>query len=361
MNSPIEISDSQQWRMLAAVGGFAWLLYLLGPVLAPFLTSALLAYLGDPLVDRLERRGLSRMPGVVIVFVSMLCATVLGLVIVLPALEQQVSVLLGKLPALLVYVDEKVLPWLSQHFNLKLDLNATALRDQLTDHWREVSTVAHNVLLQLGRSSQALLGWLSFVLLVPVVTFYLLRDWDFLLAEFRKLLPRRYEPRLVAIAQEVDSVLAEFLRGQLTLMAVMACAYTLGLWAVGLELAFSIGVIAGLVSFVPYLGVIVGLLLAGIAVVLQFGDVWHLVAVLGVFGVAQSLEGMVLSPLLVGERIGLHPVAVIFSVLSGGQLFGFVGVLLALPVAAAVVVLLRHWRNDYQRSALYIGAPPTDE
>lgn len=360
MNSPIKLSDSQQWRVLAAVGGFGWLLYLLGPVLAPFLTSALLAYLGDPLVDRLERRGLGRTLGVVIVFISMLLAAVLGLVIVLPALEQQVSVLIGKLPAVLVYLDAQVLPWLSQHFNLKLELDSAALRDQFTAHWRELSSVARTVLLQLGRSSQALLGWLSFVLLVPVVTFYLLRDWDFLLAQGRALLPRRYEPGFVAIAQEIDRVLAEFLRGQLTLMAAMACAYTLGLWAVGLELAFSIGVIAGLVSFVPYLGVIVGLLLAGIAVVLQFGDFWHLMGVLAVFGVAQSLEGMVLSPLLVGERIGLHPVAVIFSVLSGGHLFGFVGVLLALPVAAAVVVLLRHWREDYQRSALY-DTLPADE
>jgi predicted PurR-regulated permease PerM len=198
------------------------------------------------------------------------------------------------------------------------------------------------------------------VLLVPVVTFYLLRDWDHLVAQVRELLPRPVEPKVSALAGEIDAVLAEFLRGQLTVMAALALIYIVGLWAVGLELAFSIGLIAGLVSFVPYLGVIVGVVLASIAALLQFQDVWHLVAVVAVFGVGQMLEGMVLSPLLVGDRIGLHPVAVIFAVMAGGQLFGFFGVLLALPVAAAIVVLLRHSRDEYKRSGLY-GPAPIDE
>jgi predicted PurR-regulated permease PerM len=212
--------------------------------------------------------------------------------------------------------------------------------------------------LQVGRSGQALLGWVSFLLLVPVVTFYLLRDWDALVANVNALLPRPLEPRVSMIAREIDAVLAEFLRGQLTVMAVLVIVYVLGLWAVGLDLAFVVGVIAGLVSFVPYLGIIVGVLLAGIASLLQFGDTWHLFGVVAVFTVGQVLEGMVLSPLLVGDRIGLHPVAVIFAVMAGGQLFGFFGVLLALPVAAAVVVLLRHSHDEYRRSSLYGSAPP---
>ena len=159
------------------------------------------------------------------------------------------------------------------------------------------------------------------------------------------------------IISEIDLVLAEFLRGQLTLMVALATIYVVGLWAVGLELAFSIGTIAGMVSFVPYMGVIVGVLLASGAALLQYGDLWHLVAVAGVYGIGQTLEGMVLSPILVGERIGLHPVAVIFAIMAGGQLFGFVGVLLALPAAAAVVVVLRHSRDEYRRSSLYDRAP----
>ncbi len=352
------MTDSQKWWVLAVTVATAYLLYLLGPVLTPFMASALLAYLGDPLVDRLEKRGVSRTLGVGIVFVGMLAAAALGMVIVLPALQQQVVVLVGKLPQVLVWADERFLPWLNERFGLAIDIEPGVLREHMAGHWGELSTVVRNVLMQLGRSSQALLGWVSFLLLVPVVTFYLLRDWDGLLAQIRQLLPRRIEPRFVAIVGEIDLVLAEFLRGQLTLMAALAGIYVLGLWAVGLELAFSIGVIAGLVSFVPYLGVIVGVLLGASAALLQFGDLWHLLAVLAVFGIGQTLEGMVLSPWLVGERIGLHPVAVIFAVMAGGQLFGFVGVLLALPVAAAVVVLLRHSRDEYIRSSLYDRQSP---
>ena len=204
-----------------------------------------------------------------------------------------------------------------------------------------------------GRSGQLLVGWLTYLLLIPVVTFYLLRDWDHLVAAVRDLLPKRLEPTVVKLAREIDAVLAEFLRGQLTVMLALAVIYTTGLWLVGLELAFFIGMLAGFVSFVPYLGVIVGLVVASFAAFLQFQDVVHIAGVAAVFGVGQLLEGMVLSPLLVGDRIGLHPVAVIFAVMAGGQLFGFFGVLLALPVAAIIVVLLRHSRDEYLQSALY--------
>jgi predicted PurR-regulated permease PerM len=357
MSETTGLSDSQKWLILAVVTGTGALIYLLGPVLAPFMASALLAYLGDPLVDHLESRKLSRTVGVGIVFVGMLSFATVSVMIIFPALEQQVVVLAGKLPQLLIWADERLLPWLNQRFGLNVDIDPAALRDHLTGHWGELSSVLRKVLMQLGRSSQALLGWVSFLFLVPVVTFYLLRDWDGLVNQLRELIPRRYEPRVVKIVSEIDVVLAEFLRGQLTLMAALATIYVLGLWAVGLELAFSIGIIAGLVSCEPYLGVIVGVLLASGAALLQYGDLWHLLAVVAVFCIGQMLEGMVLSPLLVGERIGLHPVAVIFSVMAGGQLFGFVGVLLALPVAAAVVVLLRHSRDEYKRSSLYDQAP----
>ena len=352
------MSDSQKWLLIVLAAGTFTLLYLLAPVLTPFLASALLAYLGDPMVDGLERRGWSRTTGVVAVFLGMLCLGGMGLFILLPALEQQVSMLVGKLPVLLDWLNARVLPWLSSQFGVQLDIDSMRLREQLAAHWGEVSNVARNVLFQLGKSGQAIFGWLSFLFLVPVVTFYLLRDWDVLVANLRELLPRHVEPRVTTIVQEIDAVLAEFLRGQLMLMAALAAIYVLGLWLVGLELAFSIGFIAGLVSFVPYLGLIVGLLLAGASALAQFGDLWHFLGVAAVFGIGNVLEGMVLAPRLVGERIGLHPVAVIFAIMAGGQLFGFVGVLLALPAAAAVVVVLRHSRDEYKRSALYERSVP---
>jgi predicted PurR-regulated permease PerM len=186
-----------------------------------------------------------------------------------------------------------------------------------------------------------------------VLTFYLLRDWDILVARFRELLPRRHADKITQISLECDEMLAGFIRGQVMVMSALSAIYTVGLMMVGLELALLLGVIAGFVSFVPYLGLIVGIVLAGLAALFQFGDWLPIVYVVIVFGVAQMIEGMVLTPRFVGERIGLHPVAVIFAVLAGGQLFGFTGVLLALPAAAVVVVLLKHAHERYVSSDLY--------
>lgn len=348
------VTDSQKWLGLALLLVTGWLLYLLAPVLTPFLISALLAYLGDPLVDRLEARGMRRVVGVVTVFVLMLCAGVLALVVLLPILEQQVVSLINRVPAWLAWLQEQVGPRLARIFGAELvDFDVAALREGLAAHWRQVGSIARGLMGSLGRSGQLVLGWATYLLLIPVVTFYLLRDWDHLLAAVRDLLPKRVEPTVAMLARDIDLVLAEFLRGQLTVMCALAAVYTAGLWLVGLDLAFFIGMLAGLVSFVPYLGVIVGVLAAGIAAFMQFQDLAHVLGVAAVFGVGQLLEGMVLSPLLVGDRIGLHPVAVIFAVMAGGQLFGFLGVLLALPVAAVIVVLLRHSRDEYLKSTLY--------
>ncbi|MCB1747037.1 MAG: AI-2E family transporter [Gammaproteobacteria bacterium] len=348
------MNDSQKWLALSLLVLCGWLLYLLAPVLTPFLVGALLAYLGDPLVDRLEAAGLGRTPGVVVVFVVMLLLGVIGLVVLLPNLQRQVVMLLNAVPQLLEWLQQSLLPRLSAMFDVELvEFDVSGIRKAILAHWQEVGSFATVVVDHLGRSGALILGWVSYLLLIPVVTFYLLRDWDLLVAAVRDLLPKRIEPVVSKLAAEIDAVLAEFLRGQVTVMAALATIYTLGLWLVGLDLAFSIGMLAGVVSFVPYLGVIVGVLVAGVAAFLQFHDMLHLLGVAAVFGVGQVLEGMVLSPLLVGDRIGLHPVAVIFAVMAGGQLFGFFGVLLALPVAAVIIVLLRHSRDEYLRSALY--------
>jgi len=199
----------------------------------------------------------------------------------------------------------------------------------------------------------AVLQWLANLILVPVVTFYLLRDWDVIVARFRELLPRRHAAKFIELTLECDDMLAAFIRGQLMVMFALSTIYTIGLALIGLELSLLVGVVAGVVSFVPYLGLIVGIGLAGLAAFFQFHEWLPLVMVVLVFGVAQVLEGVVLTPRFVGERIGLHPVAVIFSVLAGGQLFGFTGVLLALPAAAVIMVLLRHAHRRYLSSQIY--------
>lgn len=353
------ISDSQKWLVLALVVLSGWLIYLLAPVLAPFLVAALLSYLGDPLVDRFEALGVSRTGSVLIVFLGMLLVGIAGVLIVLPALQAQIATLVRHIPAAIDWLQQWLLPKLSSFLATEeIPIDVAAIKEALTSHWQQVGSLVKNVMGHISRSGQLVVGWVTYLLLIPVVTFYLLRDWDILIANIHDLLPRAAEPRIVALSREIDAVLAEFLRGQLTVMAALGTIYVGGLWLVGLELAFIIGVIAGVVSFVPYLGVIVGVIVASLAALVQFQDAVHVIAVLAVFGTGQLLEGMVLSPLLVGDRIGLHPVAVIFAVMAGGQLFGFIGVLLALPVAAVIVVLLRHSKHEYQSSSLYDAADP---
>lgn len=348
------ISDSQKWLLLAAVVLTGVLLYLLAPVLTPFFAGALLAYLGDPLVDRLERRRVSRSVSVVIVFAFMLLAGFLTLLVVVPMLERQLHALVGGIPRGLEWLQGALAPRVAAMLGVDvIDFDIEGIRRALLEHWRQVGSLAGQFVKHLTRSGQVVLGWVSYLLLIPVVTFYLLRDWDRLVEAIDTLLPKHIQPTVARLAREIDAVLAEFLRGQVSVMLALAVLYTIGLWIVGLDLAFFVGMLAGVVSFVPYLGVIVGVVVAGFAAFLQFGDVWHLAAVAAVFGVGQMIEGMVLSPLLVGDRIGLHPVAVIFAIMAGGQLFGFMGVLLALPVAAVLVVLLRHARERYIESSLY--------
>jgi len=178
-------------------------------------------------------------------------------------------------------------------------------------------------------------------------------DWDGLVDNVRMLIPETYRTGITQVASECDSMLAEFLRGQLMLMFALGLIYSIGLWLVGLDFALLIGLGAGLISFIPYLGSIVGIAVAGIVALIQFQEILPLIYVALVFGIGQAIEGMVLSPWLVGERIGLHPVAVIFAVMAGGQLFGFLGVLLALPVAAVITVLLRHIYARYINSDFY--------
>ena len=350
----IKMSDSQRWFLLVGVFALGWVLYLLGPVLTPFVVAAFLAYLGDPLVDRLEALKLSRTLSVVTVFAALTLSGLLLMVFLVPILEQQLQTLISNLPLAIEWAQRWLLPKLlaSPLFN-DSSFDSEAIRRVVVGHWQELAGTMTEVIRRVTISGQVLLGWMLDAVLVPVVTFYLLRDWDLLVAHVRHLLPRRYEPVVVKLVGECDEVLAGFLRGQLMVMLALAIIYTIGLWLVGLNLAFSIGVMAGLVSFVPYLGFVVGITVAGLAVIVQFQDPIYLAYVAAVFGSAELIQGFVLSPWLVGERVGLHPVAVIFAVLAGGQLFGFVGVLLGLPVAAVIVVLLRHSREIYFRSDLY--------
>lgn len=351
--------DSKTWFWLVILTIVATLFYLLSPMLTPFFVAALLAYLGDPLVDRLEAMKLSRTLSVIIVFVSISLIILVFFLFLVPLLEMQIKRLGEKLPGYLDWSLGMLGTYLQGQLGVDPSiLQGDKLKELVTSNWQQTGGLIKNVLQTVSKSGFMIVGWIGTLALIPVLLFYLLRDWDNLVAYIHDLLPRSVEPTVSKLAKESDEMLGAFLRGQFMVMIALSILYWLGLGLIGLDFALLIGFIAGLVSFVPYLGLIVGITIAGIAVLFQTQDPLNLLWVLAVFVVVQVIEGSILTPWLVGERIGLHPVAVIFAVLAGGQLFGFVGVLLALPVAAVLAVIMRHLHESYKQSNVYTDAAP---
>lgn len=347
------MTNAEKIGGVAALVGFGAAIYLLSPVLTPFLIAALLAYLSNPLANQLERLKIPRTLAVVIVFTLIILLILLLILMLLPMLQRQLYILIAKLPDMLAWLQQVAVPWAMEHAGLSNTIDVDAIKTALADNWKQAGSIAAMTLKALSQSGMAVITWVINLLLIPVVTFYLLRDWEQLVAGIRSLLPRSAEPVVTQLVNECNEVLGAFFRGQLLVMVVLSIFYTTGLSLVGLQLALLIGMMAGLISIVPYMGFFVGLISACLAALVQFHDVGHIIYVLIVFVLGQALEGMVLVPWLVGDRIGLHPVAVIFAILAGGQLFGFTGVLLALPIAAVVMILLRHLRRHYVASSLY--------
>ncbi|MFG0408676.1 AI-2E family transporter [Pseudomonas sp. NY5710] len=351
------MTDLRRWIWLGAILLVVVLLYSLHNILTPFLIGILLAYLADPLVDWLERRGLSRTWGVVLVFALFTLLFMALLLVLVPMLAKQLVRLYELAPQMLDWLQHVALPWVQQRLGLadgfwKFD----KIKSAISEHMGQTTDIVGVVLSQATASSLALIAWLANMVMIPVVGFYLLRDWDLMMAKLRSLLPRQQEPQIVGLAGECHEVLGAFVRGQLMVMVALGIIYSVGLMLVGLELGLLIGMLAGLAAIVPYMGFIIGIGAALVAGLFQFGgDLYPMLGIVAVFVIGQALEGMVLTPLLVGDRIGLHPVAVIFAILAGGELFGFTGVLLALPVAAVIMVLLRHVHDLYKESDMYAG------
>ncbi|MBV1876696.1 MAG: AI-2E family transporter [Pseudomonadales bacterium] len=334
-----------------------FLVYLLGPILAPFVVGVAIAYLGDPIVDRLETK-LGRTGGVVVVFVLITLLFLGMFLLLLPLIVAELTALVKSLPGLIEWVQQTVGPILMSQFGVDpLAINIAGLKAQLAENWGKVGGVARILIPQLvtklTASGLAFIVGMANIVLIPVVSFYLMRDWRLLVGHIKEILPEKIQPVASLLAAECDEVLSAFIRGQMLVMGLLGCIYSAGLMLLGLELGLIIGMLAGLASIVPYMGFLIGICMAGIAAVVQFNELLPLVYVAIVFGIGQTLEGTVLTPMLVGDRIGLHPVAVIFAIMAGGQLFGFVGVLIALPVAAVIMVLLRFILIQYKTSAFY--------
>ena len=331
---------------MIAIALIGWLLWLLAPVLTPFVAAALLAYIGDPLADRLQRLRLPRTIAVVAVFLLTFVGIALLVLLVVPLISTQVSALLTALPDIIHQAEQVWLPSITGFLGVesgdKVGFGAFIARySDMAGSW------GASILMSLSRSGGALATAVLSLFLIPILTFYLLRDWDAITRKMGALVPLRQRETVFQLAHETDDVLGAFLRGQIMVMFALAAIYSFGLSLVGLKFAIAIGVVAGLVSFVPYLGFVFGIALAGLTVVLEPDPILRLIGVIATFSIAQLIEGSFLTPKLVGDRIGLHPVMVIFAVAAGGQLFGFFGILLALPAAAVLSVLVRFAYRNY--------------
>ncbi len=347
-----ERSATLQWLVGAAL--LLALLYVLTPILTPFVAAAILAYLCAPLVNWLSARRVPRTLAALVVVLLLFALIVLLALLLAPLLQQELWLFTMRLPSFLDAVHLKYAPLAQQYLHVDVPWDGAALRAMLSSSFQQgAGNVAGKVLPWLGGGSAALLGLLVNAVLLPLVLFYLLRDWALLLDRIEELIPRRWNRLALQIAAEADQVLAEFLRGQVLVMLVMSGFYVTGLWLAGLQFALPIGLVTGMLVFIPYVGMLTGLVLATLAAAAEFTSFGSVALIWAVFAAGQALEGMVVTPRLVGERIGLHPLAVIFALLAFGQLFGFFGVLLALPASAVLLVGLRHTREWYLASPLY--------
>jgi predicted PurR-regulated permease PerM len=341
------------WAALAL--GVIGLLWLLGPVLTPFVIAAVLAYALHPLVEWLAGRRVPRLVAVVIVEVIAIVALLALLLLLIPVIAKELPLLREQIPLFAERANKTLVPWLAQ-FGIHVSLDAASIKtfvlktlDANLEDWMATALSSARI------GGSMLLAFIGNAFLMPVVLFYLLIDWPHLVARAQSLIPPRLRDTVLGFFDECDGVLGQYLRGQLIVMGVLALYYSIALAVAGFDLALPVGIFTGLAIFIPYLGFGLGLALALLAGALQFGSWYGVIAVAAVYSVGQVAESLFLTPRLVGERIGLNPLAVIFALLAFGHLFGFVGVLIALPVSALLLVALRRARTTYLGSRLYQG------
>ncbi|MBL4917385.1 AI-2E family transporter [Szabonella alba] len=340
---------------IAAIAILA-LLWLLGPVMAPFLFGGAIAYFLDPVADRLQRLGLGRIMSTVVISLAMLIVVVLLVIAVIPTLAQQLTQLVNAAPEI---------------FTRLQDFVNARFPDMMADDGpvREAFKTIGDTIKERGgelagtlfSSALGVINAVVFIVVVPVVAFYLLLDWDRMVARIDSLLPRDHAPTIRFLAREIDRVLAGFVRGQLSVCLVMGLFYSISLMLAGLQFGLVVGAIAGAITFIPFIGAIIGGALAiGLALFQFWGDWVSIGIVAGIFALGQFLEGNIITPRLVGDSVGLHPVWLLFALSAFGAAFGFVGMLVAVPVAAAIGVLVRWGIGEYETSMLYRGHAPDE-
>ena len=329
------------------------LLYSLRTILTPFIAAAILAYILNPLVNKLTSAKIGR--GLAAVLVTLLAiAIVVGLILfIIPMMVQQAEAAWQRVPDMVNYVQHQLIPWINQTFHTHLSLNGQVITQYVAQNSEEIRSGLSKLMPFLANKGTSLMLMAANLFLLPILLYYFLADWPRWAEGTRRLIPRRYLEQVLRIGGEIDKTLSEYLRGQLLVMIIVGLIYGGGLALVGLDSGFAIGMLAGMLVVIPYLGAFIGMLLATLAALLQFGTLGGLASVWSVFLVGQMLESYVITPRLVGERIGLSALWVIFALMAFGQLLGFVGMLLALPMAAICLVLLRELTQHYFNSPYY--------
>lgn len=341
----------------AAIAVFLVLLWALGDVILPFVLGGAIAYVLDPVADRLEKLGLSRVLAVAVITVIGLILFLLMVLLIIPTLVQQSIALAEATPALI----DSLQATLTERFPQLLDSDST-IRTQLDALGAKIQSQGGAVINGLLTSALGLINIIILLVVVPVVAFYLLLDWDNMTAKIDDMLPRDHAPIVRQLASEVDKTLASFIRGQGTVCLALGSYYAITLMFAGLNFGLVVGAVAGLISFIPYIGALVGGILAiGLALFQFWGDWVSIGIIAGIFAIGQFLEGNILTPKLVGQSVGLHPVWLIFALSVFGSLFGFVGMLVAVPMAAMLGVFARYGITQYRDSLLYLGQSDTDE
>lgn len=347
--------QAKYWGIAAAV--FLLAMWVMGPVILPFVAGGAVAYMLDPVADRLERLGLGRALATTVIALAVVLLVVLLVLAVIPALFAQLTSLINAAPVMF----QRLQAFVAERFPELADETSTARQT--------LGQIGQTIQARGGQFAQALLGGavgiinaVVYIVVVPVVSFYMLLDWDRIVARIDAMLPRDHAPVIRRLAAEIDGVLAAFVRGQLSVCLIMGIYYAVALALAGLPFGLVVGAIAGAVTFIPYVGALLGGALAiGLALFHFWGDWLSIGLVGGIFALGQFLEGNVVTPKLVGDSVGLHPVWLMFALSAFGALFGFLGLLVAVPVAAAIGVLARFGMAQYQDSLLYRGrSPPGD-
>ncbi|HYD69390.1 AI-2E family transporter [Azospirillum sp.] len=350
------MNPAKQLRFwLVGLALFALGLWILAGMLLPFVAGLAIAYFLDPLVDRAERWGLPRWLGTVLVLLSFVLVAVSFLLLLLPLVQAQASLLIETLPHYAQVMRERVLPAIDRLVHRLSPEDVERLRSAAGSYAGEAVSWIGRVLRGILSGGLALFDVFSVLFITPVVAFYLLRDWDRMMTAVDSWLPRQHLTTIRAQAREVDRTLAGFVRGQAMVCLALGAFYALGLSVAGLNFGLVVGLLSGVLSFIPYVGTLFGFVTSTGLAFLQFDELWRVGLVVAIFVIGQMVEGNVLTPKMVGDKVGLHPVWVMFALLAGGSLFGFVGVLLGVPVAAVIGVLIRFALRQYMGSAYYRG------